>query len=216
VKGGDQRKLVGATLVRRCSIAARTDANCIAVGARRTSRRITSGSRWGSCRSRSARGARARRRVHIFWQRRINDGDTVTPYWYPSMTNQGAIREDRLVFPIPPGTHWTEVQAISIPRTEKPALDAPRERKPRTPKVVQVKGPPTTKMHGLRFAPRRRRKARSRSVGASKSRRRGGSRSRSIRNSSPRPASCAIGIWSATTASAPCRRRVGSTMCRAR
>jgi ribosomal protein S18 acetylase RimI-like enzyme len=60
-------------------------------------------------------GSTGKRRVHIFWQRRINDGDTAAPYWYPSMTNQGAIREDRLVFPIPPGTHWSEFQAIALP-----------------------------------------------------------------------------------------------------
>jgi hypothetical protein len=34
------------------------------------------------------------------------------------MTNQGAMREDRLVFPIPPGTHWTEVQAVATNRNE--------------------------------------------------------------------------------------------------
>jgi hypothetical protein len=53
--------------------------------------------------------------VHIFWQRRINDGDASTPYWYPCQTSSGAIREDRLVFPIPPGTHWTEVRAVVLP-----------------------------------------------------------------------------------------------------
>jgi hypothetical protein len=53
-------------------------------------------------------------RVHIFWQKRIVEGDTETKWWYPSQTNQGAIREDRLVFPIPPGTHWTEVQAVAV------------------------------------------------------------------------------------------------------
>jgi hypothetical protein len=152
VKGGDQRKLVGATLVREVF-------NRSAYGCKLyccwCAQDLPANYFWesmGFVPVAFRAGSPGKRRVHIFWQRRINDGDTVTPYWYPSLTNQGAIREDRLVFPIPPGTHWTEVQAIPIPRTEKPALDAPRERKPHTPKVVQVKGPPTTKMHGLRFA----------------------------------------------------------------
>src|SRR5688500_19776918 len=41
-------------------------------------------------------------RVHIFWQRRIRAGDTgekATPYWFPSQTTSGAIREDRIVLP---------------------------------------------------------------------------------------------------------------------
>jgi hypothetical protein len=53
--------------------------------------------------------------VHIFWQRRINADDVQTPYWYPCATNGGAIREDRLVFPIPPGVHWKDVEAVAVP-----------------------------------------------------------------------------------------------------
>jgi ribosomal protein S18 acetylase RimI-like enzyme len=56
-------------------------------------------------------------RVHIFWQRRIDEGDAKTPYWYPYQTNQGAIREDRLVWPIPPGVRWDEVKAVELPGT---------------------------------------------------------------------------------------------------
>jgi ribosomal protein S18 acetylase RimI-like enzyme len=98
-------------------------------------------------------GSTGKRRVHIFWQRRINDGDTATPYWYPSMTNQGAIREDRLVFPIPPGTHWSEVQAVAVPHREKPALARPKEKPQPQPKAKVA--PPkvqTTTAFGLRFA----------------------------------------------------------------
>src|SRR5436305_12908050 len=51
-------------------------------------------------------GSRDKDRVHIFWQRRIRAGDETTPYWFPSQTNSGSIREDRLVFPIPPGVDW--------------------------------------------------------------------------------------------------------------
>jgi hypothetical protein len=42
-----------------------------------------------------------------------------TPYWYPCQTNAGAIREDRLVFPIPPGTHWSEVKPIILPGEDR-------------------------------------------------------------------------------------------------
>jgi len=152
VKGGDQRKLVGATLVREVF-------NRSAYGCKLyccwCAQDLPANYFWesmGFVPVAFRAGSTGKRRVHIFWQRRINDGDTVTPYWYPSMTNQGAIREDRLVFPIPPGTHWSEVQAVALPTRDKPALDAPRERKPRAAKPAVVKGPPTMESCGLRFA----------------------------------------------------------------
>jgi N-acetylglutamate synthase-like GNAT family acetyltransferase len=64
-------------------------------------------------------GSDKKRRVHIFWQKRIVEGDEQTRWWYPFQTSSGAIRQDRLVFPIPPGTHWTEVTAVAVP-TESP------------------------------------------------------------------------------------------------
>jgi len=60
-------------------------------------------------------GSREKGRVHIFWQRRIRAGDETTPYWFPSQTGGGSIREDRLVFPIPPGTHWSDAKPIVLP-----------------------------------------------------------------------------------------------------
>ena len=42
--------------------------------------------------------SRQKRRVHIFWQRRIRAGDMTTPWWFPSPTSSGSIRQDRLVF----------------------------------------------------------------------------------------------------------------------
>ncbi len=51
-------------------------------------------------------GSEKKGRVHIFWQRRIRAGDTDTPWWFPAQTSGGSIREDRIVLPIPPGTHW--------------------------------------------------------------------------------------------------------------
>jgi hypothetical protein len=67
-------------------------------------------------------GSDKKRRVHIFWQRRIGAEDVGqggTPYWYPFQTNSGAIREDRLVFPIPPGVHWKDVRAVVVPVQER-------------------------------------------------------------------------------------------------
>ena len=52
-----------------------------------------------------------KKRVHIFWQKRICEGDDATPWWYPFKTDSGAIREDRVVFPIPPGVGWRDDEA---------------------------------------------------------------------------------------------------------
>jgi hypothetical protein len=48
--------------------------------------------------------------VHIFWQKRIVEGDVETKWWYPFKTENGALRADRIVFPIPQGTHWKDVR----------------------------------------------------------------------------------------------------------
>jgi GNAT superfamily N-acetyltransferase len=60
-------------------------------------------------------GSREKGRVHIFWQRRIRAGDCQTPYWFPSQTTGGSIREDRIVLPIPPGTHWSDAKPVVLP-----------------------------------------------------------------------------------------------------
>jgi ribosomal protein S18 acetylase RimI-like enzyme len=52
----------------------------------------------------------SRSRVHIFWQKRIRRGDTATPWWFPSKTESGALRADRIVLPIPPGVRWEDVR----------------------------------------------------------------------------------------------------------
>ncbi|CAN5488831.1 hypothetical protein BH09PLA1_BH09PLA1_02300 [soil metagenome] len=93
-------------------------------------------------------GSAKKSRVHIFWQKRIVEGDVETKWWYPSQTNQGAIREDRLVFPIPPGTHWTEVEAIAVPRCESPKLED-KSAKSKRSKFAKGPLPPTTR--GVRF-----------------------------------------------------------------
>jgi hypothetical protein len=80
-------------------------------------------------------GSEKKARVHIFWQRRIRAGDLETPYWFPSQTTGGSIREDRLVLPIPPGVHWSEVRGTVLPTEEwavgSRQLGGKRERKPK-------------------------------------------------------------------------------------
>ena len=96
-------------------------------------------------------GSRGKGRVHIFWQRRIRAGDTTTPYWFPSQTTSGSIREDRLVLPIPPGTHWRDAKPIVLPGAasdEPKHLPTPRERKPKAPAI----NPASIASGGLRFA----------------------------------------------------------------
>src|SRR5206468_12042720 len=68
-------------------------------------------------------GSEKKSRVHIFWQRRIRAGDVTTPYWFPSQTTGGSIREDRLVLPIPPNTHWSDAKPMVLPG-ERPAEKA--------------------------------------------------------------------------------------------
>ena len=94
-------------------------------------------------------GSTGKRRVHIFWQRRIVDGDA-TPWWYPSKTESGAIREDRLVFPIPPGTDWKDVKPIDLPRAETPQLEATRAVKAK-PKARPIPRRANVPMGGFRF-----------------------------------------------------------------
>lgn len=65
-------------------------------------------------------GSEAKSRVHIFWQKRIVAGDVTTPYWFPSQTGGGSLREDRLVLPIPPGTHWSDAKPIVLPMEKLP------------------------------------------------------------------------------------------------
>src|SRR4029078_28413 len=64
-------------------------------------------------------GSEKKQRVHIFWQKRIRAGDTTTPWWFPSKTAGGSIREDRIVVPIPPSTHWGDAQPAGLPTEAK-------------------------------------------------------------------------------------------------
>jgi GNAT superfamily N-acetyltransferase len=59
-------------------------------------------------------GSRGKQRLHVFWQRRVRENDVTTPWWYPAETKSGAIREDRLVFPILPEVSWRDVRPIAL------------------------------------------------------------------------------------------------------
>jgi hypothetical protein len=92
-------------------------------------------------------GSASKQRIHIFWQRRIRENDQTTPWWFPSQTRSGAIREDRLVLPIPQGTHWRDVMPIVLPgMTVEPQPEAPKELpggaplspRPEQPKLTKV------------------------------------------------------------------------------
>ena len=76
-------------------------------------------------------GSRKRDRVHIFWEKRIREGDTTTPWWYPTETTGGSIGEDRLVFPIPPGMLWSDPMPRILPESGVGILPAPAEKKTR-------------------------------------------------------------------------------------
>jgi hypothetical protein len=77
-------------------------------------------------------------RVHIFWQRRIREGDTTTPWWFPAKTDQGAMREDRLVLPIPPGLHWSD----PMPVLKSDAPEGQRESRKRVRAKSEAVTPP--------------------------------------------------------------------------
>lgn len=103
-------------------------------------------------------GSEKKSRVHIFWQKRIRAGDTTTPWWFPSQTGGGAIREDRIVLPIPPGTHWSDAKPLILPGVELSPGDEPKKlpspRKPREVKQkIETAKPAGLGGSGLRFAP---------------------------------------------------------------
>jgi hypothetical protein len=106
-------------------------------------------------------GSASKSRVHIFWQKRIRQGDETTAWWFPSETSGGAIRENRIVLPIPPGTHWSDAKPLVLPGMEMggdrakqlPTAGVPAPKRPRV-KVVKVEPISRTSIAsgGLRFA----------------------------------------------------------------
>jgi N-acetylglutamate synthase-like GNAT family acetyltransferase len=99
-------------------------------------------------------GSRGKKRVHIFWQRRVRENDTTMNYWFPSQTTSGSIREDRLVFPIPPGTHWSDAKPIILPETTHATSEEPKRLpEPRPKRIEPAPARPATlqERSGLRF-----------------------------------------------------------------
>jgi Acetyltransferase (GNAT) family len=97
-------------------------------------------------------------RMHIFWQKRIRKGDESTPWWFPSETSSGAIRANRIVLPIPPGTHWSDAKPIVLPGMEMGSDGSAKALPgPRAPRVKKLKGPvippKAIASGGLRFGP---------------------------------------------------------------
>lgn len=107
----------------------------------------------------AGRGKNKQPRIHIFWQRRIREGDCETPYWFPSQTSAGAVREDRLVLPIPPGTHWSDAKPAVLPGMEnvgRNQLESAEEDAPkRAPRRRNASKPaaPTARRSRLWFGP---------------------------------------------------------------
>ena len=103
-------------------------------------------------------GSEKKARTHIFWQKRIRSGDTTTPWWFPSKTAGGSIREDRIVLPIPPGTHWSDAKPLILPG--EPAMvedglsivEKTRTRISKRQSTIDVQqSPPVIRRNGLMF-----------------------------------------------------------------
>jgi hypothetical protein len=104
-------------------------------------------------------GSEGKKRIHIFWERRVRVDDTETPYWYPCATNAGSLRADRVVLPIPPGKNWCDAMPILLPDVP---VERPADAKPALPgKAVRVQTGarrrgkrvrPSMASHGLRFS----------------------------------------------------------------
>ncbi len=85
-------------------------------------------------------GSEKKARVHIFWQKKIRGKDDPVNWWFPAKTDQGQIRADRIVLPIPPGVHWKDLQPIVIPGMEDvKQFPAPSGQRVRKPPVVKKK-----------------------------------------------------------------------------
>ena len=98
-------------------------------------------------------GSRKKDRVHIFWQKRIRLDDNSTPWWFPACTGGGALREDRVVLPIPPGVKWWEEMPRLLPQSESELATKrlPGERPAKREKAVVAENTHAEGLGGLRF-----------------------------------------------------------------
>jgi hypothetical protein len=105
-------------------------------------------------------GSEKKRRVHIFWEKRIrqdDQGQGGTPWWFPSTTGNGAMRADRVVLPIPPGKHWSDEMPVIEPAGTAAARELPDAQENR--RATMKKEPAKTRRDisiasgGIRFGP---------------------------------------------------------------
>lgn len=173
VTPGEHRKLVGATLIKAVFDRAAYGCKLFCCWCAQD---IEANYFWESIgfvplafRTGSRRSKKLGPRIHIFWQRRIREGDDETPYWFPSQTMGGAVREGRIVLPIPPDTHWRDAKPAVLPglpaNTEAERLQledsgGDQEKKSRRAsggrkkaKPVQVQSRNSISAGGLRFGP---------------------------------------------------------------
>jgi hypothetical protein len=102
-------------------------------------------------------GSKKKKRVHIFWQKRIREGDAQTPWWFPSETRGGLMDAARIALPIMPGVKWSdELPVLSVvegPVLEVPEVESEMEESEETP--VRVPKPVARKRNpgGFYFGP---------------------------------------------------------------
>ena len=86
-------------------------------------------------------GSEKKSRVHIFWQKRIRQGDASTPWWFPSLTTGGSIPGGSARAADPAGHALERGEGVDpAGRGEAPALPAPKRVRA---KKVEVIAPPT-------------------------------------------------------------------------
>lgn len=86
-------------------------------------------------------GSAKRDRVHIFWQKRIREGDTETPWWFPSETRGGLMDAARIALPIPPGMTWRDELPRLIPEKSAEAEAESVKREPKSRPKTPVRAP---------------------------------------------------------------------------
>ncbi len=76
-------------------------------------------------------------RTHIFWQKRIREGDGTTKLVVSGEDGCRCVAADRIVLPIPPGKHWSDELPILIPTEQEiPKLEARNPKQVRSAKQI--------------------------------------------------------------------------------
>jgi ribosomal protein S18 acetylase RimI-like enzyme len=94
-------------------------------------------------------GSTKKKRVHIFWQKRIREGDVTTPWWFPSETRGGLMDAARIALPIMPGVKWSD----ELPVLELPALPVMEEIEEEEEEEEVAPPPPRRNPGGFYFGP---------------------------------------------------------------